>query len=150
MQSVVKNLRSKPATADARIKRDHRGGVNELTAADIPKANYKFPAAALGSRYQGTPAYINQADIPTPSAPIIHARSDTFLIRGYGEARSDDGSCITARAWCVAVVQRVADFLDDTDMPEASPDELKPPSNRLFCRKFVIKSFRWLPRTAGA
>lgn len=132
------------------INRDYRGGANELTAADIQKANYKFPEAALGSRYQGTPAYINQADILTPIAPIIQARSDTFLIRGYGEARSDDGTRITARAWCEAVVQRVPDYLDTTDLPEVSPGELKSPSNRLFGRKFVIKSFRWLPKIGGA
>lgn len=127
------------------INRDYRGTANEITAADIAGANYKFPAAALGSRYQGTPAYINQADLLTPIAPIMQARSDTFVIRGYGEARSADGQDIIARAWCEAVVQRVPDYVDSSELPEIARDQLKSQANRLFGRRFLMKSFRWLP-----
>ncbi len=127
------------------INRDYRGAGNELTTDDIAGTNYKFSEAALGSRYQGTPAYINQADILTPIAPIIQARSDTFLIRGYGEARSPDRTRITARAWCEAVVQRVPDYVDAIDSPEVARDQLQSQANRLFGRRIVIKSFRWLP-----
>jgi hypothetical protein len=104
----------------------------------------------LGSRYEGTPAYLNQADLLTPIAPIIQARSDTFLVRGYGEARSADGSRITARAWCEAVVQRLPDYIDATDLPEVARDRLKSPLNRLFGRRFVMISFRWLPDGGNA
>ena len=127
------------------INRDYRGGIKELKASDIALAKYKFPDAALGSRYQGTPAYINQADLLTPIASIMQARSDTFLIRGYGEARSADGKVITARAWCEAVVQRVPDYVDAADSPEVARDQLQSQANRLFGRRFVMKSFRWLP-----
>jgi hypothetical protein len=132
------------------INRDYRGGANEISAADIAGTSYKFPAAALGSRYEGTPAYLNQADLLTPIAPIIQARSDTFLVRGYGEARSADGSRITARAWCEAVVQRLPDYIDATDLPEVARDRLKSPLNRLFGRRFVMISFRWLPDGGNA
>jgi hypothetical protein len=132
------------------INRDYRGGTKEITADDIAGTRYKFPAAALGSRFQGTPAYINQADLLTSIAPIMQARSDTFLIRGYGEARSPDGTRVTARAWCEAVVQRVPDYVDVADAPEVAQDQLKSRENRLFGRRFIMKSFRWLPAIGGA
>lgn len=127
------------------INRDYRGSNNEIVEADIAGARYKFPEAALGSRYQGTPAYINQADILTPIAPIIQARSDTFVIRGYGEVLSPDGLRIIARAWCEAVVQRVPDYLDPNDPPKLAPEQLQSEVNRIFGRRFIMQSFRWLP-----
>jgi hypothetical protein len=126
------------------INRDYRGAAREIDAASIAGTNYKFREAALGSRFQGTPAYINQADILTPIAPVIQARSDTFVIRGYGEARSANGLEITARAWCEAVVQRVPEYVDETDLPELAPALLRSQANRTFGRRFVIRSFRWL------
>lgn len=126
------------------INRDYRGGSKEITAADIAGTNYKFPAAAMGSRYQGTPAYINQADLLTPIAPIMQARSDTFLIRAYGEARSPDGQTILARVWCEAVVQRVPEYIDPQDPAFTPAANLKSGQNRTFGRRFIIESFRWL------
>ena len=126
------------------INRDYRGAAREIDAASIAGTNYKFREAALGSRFQGTPAYINQADILTPIAPVIQARSDTFVIRGYGEARSANGLEITARAWCEAVVQRMPEYVDETDLPELAPALLRSQANRTFGRRFVIRSFRWL------
>jgi hypothetical protein len=121
------------------------GGAMEIQAADIADTNYQFPTAALGSRYQGTPVYINQADILTPIAPIIQARSDTFVVRSYGETRSPDGTRVLARAWCEAVVQRVPEYLDPAaDASEVPQADLQSPTNRSFGRRFVIKSFRWL------
>jgi hypothetical protein len=126
------------------INRDYRGGANEITETDISGANYKFPAAALGSRYQGTPAYINQADLLTPIAPIMQARSDTFLVRAYGESRSADGQTILARAWCEAIVQRVPEYIDPEDPAFTPRTELKSSANRTFGRRFIMESFRWL------
>jgi hypothetical protein len=127
---------------DVEINKNYRD--QEITPADIAKANYKFPRAALGSRYQGTPAYISQADLLMPIAPIINARSDTFLIRGYGEARSNDGKTVLARAWCEAVVQRVPDYLDPKDSAKTAALDLKSEANRIFGRRFKLKTFRWL------
>lgn len=120
----------------------------KITAADLKSpqysAQYKFPAAALGSRYQGTPAYISQADILTPIAPILNARSDTFLVRGYGEARSSDGSKILASAWCEAVFQRVPEYIDPADAAHTPEAGLVSDTNRMFGRRFLMKTFRWL------
>jgi truncated hemoglobin YjbI len=125
------------------INKDYRDMT--ITDADISGTNYAFKNAALGPRYQGTPAYISQADILQPIAPILNARSDTFLIRSYGEALSPDGKTVLAKAWCEAVVQRYPDYLDPEDTPETpmTTASLKP-VNKIFGRRFVMKSFRWL------
>lgn len=121
----------------------------KITESDLTNrkhsANYKFKEAALGSRYQGTPAYISQADILTPIAPILNARSDTFVVRGYGEARGSDGKTVLARAWCEAVVQRVPEFVDPRDAAHVPVATLKSDANKAFGRRFVMKSFRWVP-----
>jgi len=125
------------------INKDYRG--KTITAADISRTHYAFKQAALGPRYQGTPAYISQADILQPIAPILNARSDTFLIRSYGEALAQDGKTVLAHAWCEAVVQRSPAYLNPEDPPETpmTSSSLKP-ENKIFGRRFVIKSFRWL------
>jgi hypothetical protein len=79
-------------------------------------------------------------------------RSDTFVIRAYGDAR-DSNNRITAKVWCEAVVQRMPSFVDPTDAPEkAQPvilaDGRKESdlsnTNRRFGRRFEIVSFRWM------
>jgi hypothetical protein len=61
-------------------------------------------------------------------APVLTVRSDTFRIRGYGEALNPvDPAGIEATAYCEAIVQRT---------PDLAPDGLG--------RKFVITYFRWL------
>lgn len=71
---------------------------------------------------------ITQAKILQPLAPRLNARSDTFKIRAYGEARSADGSQITSSVVCEAVVQRLPEYLDpDTDANNNEPwDEARP------------------------
>lgn len=125
------------------INKDYRA--KTITAADIKDTNYAFRRAALGPRYQGTPAYISQADILQPIAPIINARSDTFVIRTYGEALAKDGKTVLAKAWCEAVVQRYPEYLNPQDKPETpvTASGLQP-ENKAFGRRILIKSFRWL------
>ncbi len=100
----------------------------------------------------GIPGDITQADLLLPLAPRLAARSDTFRIRGYGEARSQDGTQILARATCEAVVQRFPEYLDPaTDAANNEPwDEASPSGttinavNQKFGRRFEIIRFRWL------
>ena len=125
------------------INKDYRNMT--ITDADLASTNYAYKKAALGPRYQGTPAYISQADILQPIAPVITARSDTFVIRGYGETLAPDGTTVLAKAWCEAVVQRYPDYFNPEDKPETpmTTSSLKP-ENKIFGRRFVLKSFRWL------
>jgi hypothetical protein len=127
------------------INKDYRDKI--ITDADIPGTNYAFPEAARGPRYQGTPAYISQADILQSIAPIINARSDTFLIRTYGEALAPDGTTVLARAWCEAVVQRYPEYINPQDAPETpETDPALHPENKAFGRRITMKSFRWLSK----
>ena len=125
------------------INKDYRD--KTITTADLNGTNYVFREAALGPRYQGTPAYISQADILQPIAPIINARSDTFLIRTYGEALAADGKTVLAKAWCEAVVQRYPEYVNPQDSPETpiTASSLQQ-ENSAFGRRILIKSFRWL------
>ncbi len=111
------------------------------TAAD-PKTPEANPAAAVGSTADGATSVITQADVLTPLAPFVTARSDTFLIRAYGEAIE---GATTARAWCEATIQRKPDFIDPAS-PRTTATASLPAnsSNAHFGRRFVIIGFRWL------
>ena len=39
---------------------------------------------------QGLPGYITQATLMRPLTPILSARSDTFIIRAYGDVRHNE------------------------------------------------------------
>jgi hypothetical protein len=114
--------------------------VNPVTRAGRP--NYHFPEAAAGPRRQGIAGYVTQADLLQSIGPALMPRSDTFTIRALGEARDDAGK-VLARAWCEAVVQREAEFVDPANPAGDSTDKLNPVNNR-FGRRFGIVSFRWL------
>ncbi len=100
----------------------------------------------------GIPTDITQADLLLPFAPRLAARSDTFRIRSYGEARSKDGTQVLARATCEAVVQRFPEYMDpSTDAANNEPwDEASPtgttlnPINQKFGRRFKLIKFQWL------
>lgn len=99
--------------------------------------------ALTGYTGEGSPPILSQGDLMMSLAPIATVRGDTFKIRSYGEARSRDGSKVTARAWCEAVVQRVPNFVDAGDAPDTAEAALKP-ANQRFGRRFEVVSFRWL------
>ena len=108
-------------------------------------ADYKYAnkTAGAGPSYQGAPGYLTQADLLGVLGNAATARSDTFTIRGYGEARDPAGRSI-ANATCEAVVQRYPEWVDAADPVEALPASLTSASNQIFGRRFVIISFRWL------
>jgi hypothetical protein len=85
---------------------------------------YASGSADPNSRLVGIPGWLTQADILEALAPILSARSDTFLIRTYGEVidpsinQKDIGNSIAqnpnivlSRAWCELVVQRMPDYV---------------------------------------
>jgi hypothetical protein len=76
--------------------------------------------------------------------PFITVRSDTFTIRGYGEAKDSEGK-VLARSWCEAVVQRVPQWINPADAAIRQPADLTPTSAR-FGRPFDVLSFRELSR----
>ncbi len=104
---------------------------------------FEFPEAEEGAMHYGAPSMVKQGDILTPIAPILSARSDSFIIRTYGEAVDSDGK-ILAQAWCEAVVERQRDYLDPTDPAETATADLRKTTNKSFGRQFKLISFRWL------
>jgi hypothetical protein len=88
----------------------------------------------------GAAGFLTQADMLQSLGHTLFARSDSFVVRGYGNAVDASGE-VLAEAWCEAVVQRT---------PEpVTPDEFNLDSAREgeendFGRRFVVKSFRWL------
>lgn len=103
---------------------------------------YQTPAAAAGYSTYGVPGWTRQADILRPLAPILSARDDTFIMRGYGDARDGNGR-ILARSVCEAVVRRTRGFVDPADAADITTPPTKP-NNKVFGRRFEVISFRWL------
>ncbi|CAM2919543.1 hypothetical protein RAHE111665_07050 [Rariglobus hedericola] len=79
---------------------------------------------------------LTQADVITALAPYMKARSDTFLVRTYGEVINPITGTVDATAWGEATVQRFPETVD-------SGDDISQP-NQPFGRRFKIISFRWL------
>ncbi|BDS07057.1 hypothetical protein NT6N_20970 [Oceaniferula spumae] len=96
--------------------------------------------------YAGAPAHISQGKILQSIGSTITARSDTFKIRAYGSSKDATGRVI-AEAYCEAIVQRTADFVDPSDTANTPVVSLTSEANRNFGRRFIIQSFRWLPKT---
>ncbi len=87
--------------------------------------------------YHLAPNFMTQADVLTALAPILCVRSDTFLIRAYGDVVNPVTARVEGRAWCEALVQRIAQPVDPADdIMNPSPDG---PG-----RRFKIINFRWL------
>lgn len=115
----------------------------DITESDVAGQELANPAAAVGPSAQGAPGYLMQADVLAVLGNAATVRSDTFVIRAYGDAR-DAADNITARAWCEAVVQRFPEYVDSRDEAHVAPNNLQSAANRTFGRRFEILSFRWL------
>lgn len=115
----------------------------EIDAKKVSTYKYLNPTAGTGPSYQGAPGYLTQADILNVLGNAATARSDTFTIRGYGEARDEKGK-VLANATCEAVVQRFPEWVDPADPVETLPSKLQSQANKNFGRRFQITSLRWL------
>jgi hypothetical protein len=89
----------------------------------------------------GALGFVTQADLLQALGPVLTARSDTFVVRSYGNALDKKGKVI-AEAWCEAVVQRTPEPLSP-DESGINPDTRLPTD---FGRRFEVKRFRWLHR----
>lgn len=127
---------------DVSINVAFRQGERALSVADASAQGFPFPEAEAGAKAVCAPGYVKQGDLLTTLGPLVNVRGDTFVIRGYGEARDPSGKIVLARSWCEAVVQRVPDFVDPSD--EAHNPVPKSKVNLNFGRRFDIVSFRYL------
>jgi hypothetical protein len=123
--------------------------VSDVEASEF---QYAFKNAAVGDTQEGATAFITQGDILAAIGSSLTVRSDTFVIRSYGEHRDASGTLL-ASATCEAVVQRTPDYIDQVDPPEASPSDTGDLSidsevNKRFGRRLKVVAFRWLPGEA--
>lgn len=112
------------------------GNPNQATT--TPMFQESLPA----STGYGTPGYITQGDVLQVIGSTLTARSDTFMVRAYGESKDARGN-IVARAWCEAVVQRTPEPISPDKITGLNPQV--PQGDEIdFGRRFRIMSFRWL------
>ncbi|MGB0409769.1 MAG: hypothetical protein ACPGIC_07210 [Opitutales bacterium] len=113
---------------------------------DLEPQNRRLPPnvpAAMGPYMAGAPGYLNQGALLARLAPALSARSDTFTVRAYGEARNPRTGEVSGRATCEAVVQRRYDYVDAA----ADAPGVFPPTNvvnQSFGRRFEIVALTWL------
>lgn len=89
---------------------------------------------------------LNRAGIKLTQAEVLESighklavRSDTFVIRAYGEVVEGPLGVVRGRSCCEAVVQRVPEYLELEEDGHLAV-------NRRFGRRFKVVSFRWLGR----
>ncbi|MGE9295436.1 MAG: hypothetical protein ACQKBV_04025 [Puniceicoccales bacterium] len=106
----------------------------------VSHRSYVDEASFLKKIPRYAPSFVTQADLLTLLAPYASARSDTFIIRAYGEAPNKLTGKPEGRAWCEALVQRVPHPVG-VDRPSAAQIQNPPTSQG---RRFEIINFRWL------
>ena len=111
-------------------------------------ADNSTDATGLGSRSMASPGWLTQGDVLQALGANLSARSDTFLIRTYGETldpvnSTSNNPIVTGKAWCEAVIQRLPEYVDNAQSATLAPSSANI-TNQTFGRKFRVVSFRWL------
>jgi hypothetical protein len=131
LQAAIENTQNGGTTFDVNSNIHSAAVGGAVTAGVIVCSNAVSPPAVatiITNSATGIPGYLMQQDLVQAFAPVMSARSDTFVIRVYGEADkpSVTSSGVTAlwnttapntqgQAWGEAVVQRLPDYYDQTD-----------------------------------
>ena len=105
---------------------------------------YKFPKASEVPNACGIAGFVCQSDILMPFGSIMKVRSDTFVIRTYGESRDGNG-VIMATAYLEATVTRSIDYVDHNNSPEDLVNMLTD-TNKLYGRRFEVVQMKWLTK----
>ncbi|WOO41544.1 hypothetical protein [Rubellicoccus peritrichatus] len=112
-----------------------------------------------GTQAAGFPGYLMQSDILQALSPVMTVRSDTFLIRSYGDVVDPISSKVISKVWCEAIVQRIPDpaisdstlsnernlFTGGSLFPEDVIDGAA--TNTFGSRRFELVAFRWMNET---
>lgn len=123
------------STATPRNYLDGGDDPREYSAAD----GLSIPALPQAT---GAPGYLLQGDLLQVLGPVLAARSDTFVVRAYGDVRNPLNGAVVARAWCEAVVQRIPEALEIPDGSSPEQERIAPEGE--FGRAFQVVAFRWL------
>ena len=113
----------------------------DLARSQIADADYIMSTALAGF-----PGYMLQGDLLSALGPSLTVRSDTFVIRTYGDTVNPATGDVTGRAWCEAIVQRTPDYVVPANgaAGNAPHEAATDPVNAEFGRRFVVTAFRWL------
>jgi hypothetical protein len=104
-------------------------------------ANKRFPSIRAMSRTNnegsvtaglGAPGIVTQMDVLNSVGPNLTARSDTFVVRAYGEAQ-DDAGVVIGKAWVEVVVQRSTEYMA-MGVGQRYPEYVEPNRRRLAYR----------------
>lgn len=128
------------------LNSDSASGSREVKESDAEDNKFPYINAAIGDTEEGAAAHLSQGDILSVIGTAITPRSDTFVIRAYGESRNGSNQ-ITARAYCEAVIQRFPEYVDPANSYDDDPGDngnLLTDLNQVFGRKMKMISFRWL------
>lgn len=87
--------------------------------------------------------WLTQGDLLSLLAQVLFPRSDTFVIRAYGDTVNPATGALEGRAWCEARVQRLPEYCDPSQPAETAPAALNP-TNQAYGRRCQIVNFRWL------
>lgn len=95
---------------------------------------------------KNSPAYLTQSDVIKTIAPMITPRSDTFLVRSYGDVTDPITGAVVGAAWCEALVQRTPGLTEPvSDTTDLATDPLSPDLSKYpFGRKMKVLSIRYL------
>jgi hypothetical protein len=115
-----------------------------VAASDFPEDEFdpEFRERSAGPVTEGVAGFLTQADVLSRIGAALQVRSDTFTIRTHGQALAPGGE-VMANAWAEVVVQRIPDFVDDSNAAHDEPLSFTP-INQRFGRRYEIKRFRWL------
>jgi len=160
----TRNFAGNDSDAATAVVNDQSGTnpyADTMPAVTITASTSTSPPPGTGvtlNKSTGIPGWLTQADVLEVLGPVLAARSDTFVIRAYGDALdpvNTDPANVTSvnilgRAWCEAVVQRFPDYDDASNAASVDPNGATgagatiTPANQTLGRKFRVVAFRWL------
>ncbi len=93
----------------------------------------------------GAPGIVTQMDVLNSVGPNLTPRSDTFVVRAFGEALDNAGASI-GKAWVEIVVQRTAEYFDQT--PPKVATDFDPTKDEVNRRKLSYRTISQANTTA--
>lgn len=110
---------------------------NAIDSATIMHDENSTPSKINDGLFESSSVYLKQQDLLKKIAAGISVRSDTFIIRAYGNVNQSGNNSSTIKAICEAVVQR-------TPLKVDGSDPMTPSDSLLNRREFKIVSFKWI------
>lgn len=87
------------------------------------------------------PGFLRQSDVLARVGSQLTTRSDSFVVRCYGESAGEGSSRPIAQAWAEAVVQRIPEYVRPEEPAHAAATHT---ANVIEGRRYRILHFRWL------